>query len=29
MKNYTAEDLQKNYNKFIEALGKVFIGERI
>ena len=29
MKNYSAEDLQKNYDKFIEALGKVFSGERL
>ena len=29
MKNYSAEDLQKNYDKFIEALSKVFSGERL
>ena len=29
MKNYSAEDLQKNYEKFIEALSKVFSGERL
>ena len=29
MKNYSAEDLQKNYDRFIEALSKVFSGERL
>ncbi len=29
MKNYTAEQLGENYNKFIEALKKVFSGERL
>ena len=29
MKNYTAEQLQQNYDKFIEALKKVFKGERL
>ena len=29
MKNYTAEQLSKNYDKFIDALKKVFKGERL
>jgi hypothetical protein len=29
MKNYTAEQLQGNYDRFIEALKKVFSGERL
>ena len=29
MKNYTAEQLQENYDKFIEAIKKVFSGERL
>ena len=29
MKNYTAEQLSANYDKFIEALKKVFKGERL
>ena len=29
MRNYTAEQLQENYNKFIEALKKVFKGDRL
>ena len=29
MRNYTPEQLQANYDKFIEALGKVFSGERL
>ena len=29
MKNYTAEQLQQNYDKFIDALKKVFKGERL
>ena len=29
MKNYTAEQLQANYDKFIEALKKVFNGDRL
>jgi hypothetical protein len=29
MRNYTAEQLQANYDKFIEALKKVFTGERL
>lgn len=29
MKNYSAEELQQNYEKFIEALKKVFNGERL
>jgi hypothetical protein len=29
MKNYTAEQLEQNYNKFLEALKKVFSGERL
>ncbi len=29
MKNYSAEQLQENYNKFIEALKKVFSGDRL
>ena len=29
MKSYTAEQLQENYDKFIEAIKKVFGGERL
>ena len=29
MKNYTAEQLSANYDKFIDALKKVFKGERL
>jgi hypothetical protein len=29
MKNYTAEQLQENYNKFLDALKKVFKGDRL
>ena len=29
MRSYTAEQLQENYNKFIEALKKVFKGDRL
>ena len=29
IKNYTAEQLQENYNKFISALEKVFSGDRL
>ena len=29
MRNYTAEQLQENYNKFIEAIKKVFDGDRL
>ena len=29
MKNYTAEQIQQNYDKFIDALKKVFKGERL
>ena len=29
MRNYTAEQLQGNYDKFIGALKKVFKGERL
>ena len=27
MRNYTAEQLQANYDKFMEAINKVFTGE--
>ena len=29
MRNYTPEQLESNYNKFIEAVKKVFSGERL
>ena len=29
MRNYTAEQLQANYDKFMEAINKVFTGERL
>ena len=29
MRNYTAEQLEQNYNKFLDALKKVFSGERL
>ena len=29
IKNYTAEQLQENYDKFITALEKVFSGDRL
>ena len=28
IRNYTPEQLEANYNKFIEAIKKVFTGER-
>jgi len=29
IRNYTEEQLEANYNKFIEAIKKVFSGERL